>query len=71
MALLKNDPAKAMVQAHTDLNIFAAIVAILEGGTVSADAQPDDFKIIKLCQRAQAKCLRRYDRAHAALQVDR
>lgn len=58
---------KAVTEAHTDLTVFAAIVAILEGGTVSARAQPDDFKVIALCQRAQQKCLRRYDRAVAAL----
>lgn len=27
------------IEAHSDLNIFAAIVATLEGGTVSARAQ--------------------------------
>lgn len=58
---------KAAVEAHADLNIFAAVVAILEGGTVSASAQPDDFKVIALCNSAQQKCLRRYDRAIAAL----
>lgn len=51
--------------AHTDLNIFAAVVALLEGGLVSSGAQPDDFKIIKLAQQAQARCLRRYDDAMA------
>lgn len=55
------------VEAHSDLNIFGAIIAILEGGTVSARAQPDDFRIINLCQKAQTKCLRRYDRALEAL----
>lgn len=58
---------KEAVEARSDLNIFAAVVAILEGSTVSADAQPDDFRIIGMCQRAQQKCLRRYDRALEAL----
>jgi hypothetical protein len=47
--------------------VFASIVAILEGGTVSANAQPDDFKIIRICQAAQQKALHRYDRACDAL----
>ena len=59
--------AKEAARAHTDLTVFAVIVAILEGGTVSAAAQPDDFKIIRLCQSAQQKCLRRYDQAVDAL----
>ena len=51
--------------AHCDFNIFEAIVAILEGGTVSASVQPDGFRIIHICQAAQSKCLRRMDRARA------
>lgn len=55
------------VEAHADLNVFAAVVALLEGGIVSAGAQPDDFKIIAMAQRAQQRCLARYDRAMNAL----
>lgn len=58
---------KDAVYAHADLNAFAAVVALLEGGIVSADAQPDDFKIIAMAQRAQQRCLSRYDRAMNAL----
>lgn len=58
---------KALVEAHTDLNMFAAVVAMLEGSIVSVSAQPDEFKVIALCQKAQLKCLRRYDRALKAL----
>lgn len=61
------DLLKAVVEAHTDLTVFASIVSILEGGTVSARAQPDDFKIIAMCQRAQQRCLTRYDKARDAL----
>lgn len=68
MPRAKNEYVKAAVEAHADLNIFAAVVAMLEGGTVSARAQPDDFKVIALCQRAQQRCLRRYDRALAQLE---
>lgn len=55
------------VEAHSDLNIFASVVAALEGGTLSGAAQPDDFKIIAIAQRAQQRCLVRYDRAMNAL----
>lgn len=61
------EAAKAMAQAHTDLNVFGAIVELLEGGLVSADVQPDDFRIIDLAKRAQQRCLRRYDEAEALL----
>lgn len=49
--------------AYTDMCIFAAVIELLEGGLVSADVQPDDFKIIEIAKRAQQKCLRRYDAA--------
>lgn len=53
--------------ALSDLNMFAAIVAILEGGSMSSGSQPDQFRIINQAQNAQARCLRRYDKAMAAL----
>lgn len=58
---------RALVEAHTDLTILEAVVAVLEGGTISADVQPYDFKIIDLCRKAQKKCLRRHDRTLIAL----
>lgn len=59
--------AEAMARAHTDLNIFAAVVHLLEGGLVSSDSQPDDFRIIAMAQRAQQRCLARHDAAEAVL----
>jgi hypothetical protein len=56
-----NEAAKA----HTDLNVFAGIVALLEGGLVSSECQTTEFRIIEICKREQAKCLARYDRAVA------
>lgn len=56
-----------VVEAHADLNAFASVVALMEGGIVSSGAQPDDFKIIALAQRAQQRCLARYDHAMNAL----
>lgn len=61
------DYAQEAATAHTDLNIFGGIVALLEGGTVSADVQPHDFQIIQICKIAQQQCLHRYDQAIAAL----
>ena len=56
--------AQTAARSHSDLNIFAAIVAILEGGCIyrsNATAQ----KIIGICQREQQKLLRDYDQAVA------
>lgn len=61
----KGEFIKAAAKAHSDLNIFAAVVAMLEGGTLSSDVQAIEFQIIAICQRAQQKCLARYDRAVA------
>lgn len=67
---MKREPLEQLIKeaakAHSDLNIFYGVVALLEGGTVSADAQPDDFKIIALAKRAAQRCLVRYDRACTA-----
>jgi hypothetical protein len=55
--------AKRAAEAHSTLNTFAAIIAILEGGcTIAADAYPTAEKIIKLCKRAQRHQLYYYDR---------
>lgn len=53
--------------AISDLNMFAAIVAILEGGSMSSGSHSDQFRIIKQAQNAQARCMHRYDKAMAAL----
>jgi len=52
------------VEAHTNLNIFAVIVAILEGGCIygGGTAQTTVSKIVKLCQQEQQRQLRIYDR---------
>lgn len=54
-------------QAHTDLNVFGAVVQLLEGGLLSSDSQPDDFRIIRICNSAEQKALHRYDAALAKL----
>lgn len=64
----RRDLAKDAAEARSDLNIFYGVIALLEGGTVSARSNPHDFKIIDRCRKASEQCLRRYDRAMAALE---
>jgi hypothetical protein len=63
----RDDLMAAMTEAHTDLVVFESIIAILEGGTVSARVQPYDFKVIALCKKAQQQSLKQFDRAREAL----
>ncbi len=55
--------------AHTNLNIFAAVVTLLEGGHLygANDALGDTAqnRIIRICQSEQARWLRKYDAATA------
>ena len=65
----KADAAKAAAQAHTDLNTFAAVVSILEGGHIyRANTYSAVQRIIKICQTEQAKALREHDRALAEIE---
>ena len=59
-------PAKSLV----DLNTFAAVVTILEGGHLHAVSFAAADRIIKICKREQAKRLRDYDRYLAAALKD-
>lgn len=56
---------RAAAEAHTDLNIFAAIVVLLESSLTSAHCNGAEVRIIRICQAEQEKCLRRYDAATA------
>lgn len=59
-------------QAHTNLNVFASVVSILEGGHLyGATSDRTAQRIIAICQAEQAKCLARYDRAVALTNGDR
>lgn len=71
---MKNDggPAKIMrrhvtdaAEALTDLNVFAAIVALLESGLNHSPTYKTAGRIINICNAEQQKCLRRYDDARA------
>jgi hypothetical protein len=59
------EAAKAAARAHTDLNIFYGIIQLLEGGLISSSSYPCADRIISICKKEGAKCLRRYDRALA------
>ena len=54
---------KDAAEARSDLNILYGVIAILEGGTMSADCQANVQRIIGTCQREAQRCLRRYDLA--------
>ena len=58
---------KEAATAHTDLNIFAAVQALMERSLLSTESHADEQHIVAICLRAQQKCLKRYDRAVAKL----
>lgn len=63
--------AKAAAEAHTNLNIFAAVMSLMEGGHVygpdAGSAATTARKIIQLCKAEQQKQLVIYDKNIAAL----
>jgi hypothetical protein len=64
----KSDHLKEAAEAHTNLNVFASIVSILEGGHLyGCHSDGTAQRIIEICKAEQSKCLARYDRARAAV----
>lgn len=64
-------PGKAMddaMRAHTNLTVYGAIVAILEGGTLSGNVGGTPARIIAMCQKEQQRQLTLMDKAVAASQ---
>lgn len=54
--------------AHSDLNLFASIETLLEGGHLyQSESQLTAEKIIKICKAEQQKCLRAHDAAIRAI----
>ena len=53
--------------ARCDLNALYAVIAILEGGTISSAHYADVSAIIKRCKSGAQKALRRYDKHIAAI----
>lgn len=61
----KGKAIKEAAVARSDLNLFAAVAALMESSLVSSDCYAAEARIVRICQAEQAKCLRRYDRAIA------
>lgn len=65
----KRDHVMEAARAHTNLNVFASVVSILEGGHLyGATSDRAAQRIIELCKAEQAKCLARFDRARKKAQ---
>ncbi|MET0375980.1 MAG: hypothetical protein ABW128_17200 [Rhizorhabdus sp.] len=63
----QRDWAKEAAVARSDLNTLYGVIAILEGGTVSAACYGATQRIIRTCKTESGKCLTRYDRALAQI----
>lgn len=56
--------AKEACEAQCNLNMFAGVVAMLEGGTIRGKAATKNAqRVIALCRAAQQVELRAYDKA--------
>ncbi|MEQ8504638.1 MAG: hypothetical protein RIB80_04880 [Rhodospirillales bacterium] len=60
------DHAKEAAKALINLNTFAAVVTVLEGGHVYGNSNAAE-RIIKICQAEQQRFLDAYDQALARL----
>ena len=59
-----DDAVIAAAQHHSGLNIFAAVIAMLEGGTVyTREGIAGRDHVIKLCKKQTQKQLKLYDAA--------
>jgi hypothetical protein len=66
--------ASEAAKAHTNLNTFESVIALLEGGTIytvgGQSAYRTVTKIIKLCKDEQQRQLSIYDSAMSAIVED-
>jgi len=63
---MKQHPVDIAVDAHTTLQTFATVVAVLEGGSIYDPAsRATAERIISIAKAEQQKLLRRYDKARA------
>ena len=63
MAPRKNKATEMACHGHSDLNVFACVVAILEGGTLYDTASRRAAqRIITSCRKEQGRLLRLHDR---------
>jgi hypothetical protein len=64
----RKEHAKDAATAHANLNTWAAVVALLEGGTLSGSkTYAAQQRVIKIAQAEMAKHLSEYDAAIAAV----
>lgn len=59
----KKSPARLAAEALCNLNTFAAVVTILEGGHLYGNSSAASRRIIRICQQEQQRYLRAYDQA--------
>lgn len=64
---MKKDRIVLAANALSDLNVFNAIVGMLECGSVSPASYKVASQIVRICGRHQMTCLRRYDEHREAL----
>lgn len=64
---MTDDRIKAAMEAHTHMNVFECVVALLESGCIygrdTASANRTALQIIKMCKAEQQRQLRIMDRA--------
>lgn len=61
---VKESPALAAAKAHTDLNVFHAVIILMESGLVYTQrGKRTADKVIDLCKAEAARQLAAYDRA--------
>lgn len=60
---LVEDAAKA----YSGLNVFYAVIALMESSLVSSNCFSTESRIVTICKAEGTRCLKRYDRALAAL----
>ena len=52
-------------EARSDLNIFAAVQALMEHSLLTSKRFRAEATIVRICRREQQRCLHDYDRAIA------
>lgn len=68
---MKVDHIEQAAIARCDLNILYGVIALLEGGTISANHHADVSAIIQRCKSGARRALARYDRHCAAARKPR
>jgi hypothetical protein len=62
---MERDYVKESARALSDLNMYHAVIALLESSLIDSLRQKTDQAIIRLCRIESSQCLRDYDRAYA------